>query len=86
MAKKKDQEYKEAMARLKKVQAKYVVNNKKKSATIKDSREWEKKRKQRYQDKVWRGWRETDGKPAPVTVTTIKELEDVAPSGRRSKR
>ncbi|MEY8742778.1 hypothetical protein AB9M62_25275 [Bacillales bacterium AN1005] len=51
--------------------------NKKAKATIgtsKNNREWKQKREDRYQQRVWKGWRETDGVESPVTVYKLEDL------------
>lgn len=74
---KKDTEYWAAMKRLEKAQAKYVQKPEKKKTTISkaENKKWEQKRVQRYNARVWRGWRESDGKSSPVTVYNAKDLE-----------
>lgn len=34
-----------------------------------------KKRKKRYDDRVWKGWRESDGVSSPVLNYNLKDLE-----------
>jgi hypothetical protein len=74
---KKDKEYWEAMERLKKSQAKYVEKPKKKKAanSAADNKKWEKKRKDAYNQRVWRGWRESDGEKAPVATYKLEDLK-----------
>jgi hypothetical protein len=70
---KKDKEYWEAMARLKKAQAKYVVSPKKKKkashSTLKN------KAKARNVERTWRGWRESDGKDSPMVTYKKQDIE-----------
>ncbi|MED2041197.1 hypothetical protein P4V58_29580 [Bacillus wiedmannii] len=67
---KKNKAYWEAKGRLEKEQAKYILKPKKNSSkpmsTIEKQSE-ELRAKKRYNDRVWKGWRETDGIKYPVT-------------------
>lgn len=40
------------------------------------NRKWEQKRKERYNQRVWRGWRESDGQRSPIIKYNIKDLEE----------
>lgn len=51
---------------------KYIVKPYKTKGT---NKELEKKRMTRYHDRVWRGWRESDGQESPVKVMRIDDLE-----------
>lgn len=74
--KKAQAEYKAAKARLEKAQAKYVQKPKKEqSVSQAENKKWEQKRIQRYNERVWRGWRESEGKEAPVTTYKLEDLE-----------
>mgnify|MGYP001052907111 CR=1 FL=1 len=67
---KKNKAYWEAKERLEKVQAKYIQKPKKnssKSMSNKEKQSAELRAKKRYNDRVWKGWRETDGVTYPVT-------------------
>lgn len=75
---KKDKEYWDAMARLKKAQAKYVVSPKKKKkeshTTLKN------KAKARNVERTWRDWRESDGKDSPMVTYKKQDIEKDSPS------
>ncbi|WP_045512613.1 hypothetical protein P5487_017495 [Bacillus amyloliquefaciens] len=46
------------------------------TGTSKEQKKWEQKRKDKYNQRVWKGWREKeDDQAAPVTTYTIEELE-----------
>ncbi|EJS74963.1 hypothetical protein CON38_02320 [Bacillus cereus] len=67
---KKNKAYWEAKERLEKVQAKYIQKPKKNSSkpmSNKEKQSAELRAKKRYNDRVWKGWRETDGVTYPVT-------------------
>lgn len=36
---------------------------------------WRNKGVKKYNERVWRGWREEDGKPSPVTTYKASEIE-----------
>lgn len=38
-----------------------------------ENKKWEQKRKDRYNQKVWKGWRESDGEVSPVTTYKLEE-------------
>lgn len=44
----------------------------------KRNRSWREKRYKRYNDKVWPGWRESDGKKYPVVSFKASDLKDEA--------
>jgi hypothetical protein len=52
----------------KKVREKLEKKTKPIVGTSKHNKKWEEKRKERYNQRVWKGWRESDGKQYPVTV------------------
>lgn len=52
--------YKDAKSRLKKIQAKYVEGGRRRKSIRNESDVWKKKREKRYQDTVWKGWREKE--------------------------
>ncbi|MBX0355885.1 MULTISPECIES: hypothetical protein [Bacillus cereus group] len=67
---KKNKAYWEAKERLEKAQAKYIQKPKKNSSkpmSVKEKQSAELRAKKRYNDRVWKGWRETDGVNYPVT-------------------
>jgi septal ring factor EnvC (AmiA/AmiB activator) len=72
------QEYEDALKRLEKKQSKYMVNENRTNQTIsrKEKKRAEAKRMNRYNDRVWPGWRETDGKKAPVKTYRLEGLKD----------
>ncbi|MCY8478038.1 hypothetical protein [Bacillus atrophaeus] len=41
----------------------------------KENRKWQKKRLDRYNQRVWKGWRENDGESQPVQTYHIDDLE-----------
>jgi hypothetical protein len=59
----------------KKVREKFQEKAKPTIGTSKNNKKWEQKRKERYNEKVWRGWRETDGQSYPVTVKKVDKSE-----------
>ena len=71
------QEYDEAMTRLEKSQAKYVYSPKKKQSAMSktEKKKLEQKAKDRYNKRVWKGWRDSDGKASPVTVYKAGDLD-----------
>ncbi|AJQ61869.1 hypothetical protein CON48_22635 [Bacillus thuringiensis] len=72
---KKNKAYWEAKERLEKVQAKYIQKPKKNSSkpmSNKEKQSAELRAKKRYNDRVWKGWRETDGVTYPVTGSDEK--------------
>jgi hypothetical protein len=75
-----DKEYQEARKRLEKVQAKYIDQPKKKKQTMskeKENKLWEKKRLERYNQRVWKGWRYSEGKSSPVRAYNLKDGKEV---------
>lgn len=40
-----------------------------------NNKKWEQKRVQRYNERVWKGWRENDGQEAPVKIYKLDELD-----------
>jgi hypothetical protein len=77
---KKDKEYWDAMARLKKAQAKYVEGpNKKKKASHNVLKN---KAKTRNVERTWRGWRDSDGKSSPVVTYKKGDLEKDSPPNK----
>jgi hypothetical protein len=79
MSKAENKAYREAKKRLEKSQAKYIdkpnKSKKKKMSSATENKIWEQKRKQRYNDRVWKGWRESDGGKAPVITYKTEDLE-----------
>ncbi|MGF7535181.1 hypothetical protein AAGG74_16125 [Bacillus mexicanus] len=45
------------------------------TGTSKEQKKWEQKRKNKYNQRVWKGWGEKDDQVAPVTTYTIEDLE-----------
>ena len=41
-----------------------------------NNRKWQQKRKKRYNETVWKGWRESDGKSAPVVTYKVGDLKE----------
>ena len=58
---------------------KKIVNGKKKPYKKKKltNRQLEMKRRKRYHDIVWKGWRETDGKTYEVKTYNISEIDNL---------
>lgn len=76
---KKDTEYQKAKKRLEKAQAKYIDQPKKKKKTMskeKESKLWEKKRLERYNQRVWKGWRYSEGKASPVKTYNLNDEKE----------
>ncbi|MEX3914417.1 hypothetical protein AB4672_21830 [Bacillus paralicheniformis] len=71
------QEYEEAKKRLEKKQSKYVMKENKKTRPMSsnEKKKAEAKRMKRYNDRVWRGWRESDNQPSPVKTYRLEDLE-----------
>ncbi|WP_017153372.1 hypothetical protein [Bacillus bingmayongensis] len=59
----------------KKVRGKFQEKAKPTIGKSKNNKKWEQKRKDRYNQRVWRGWREKDGEESPVISYNIKDLE-----------
>ncbi|MEC0341865.1 hypothetical protein [Bacillus sonorensis] len=71
------QEYEEAKKRLEKKQSKYVTKENKMSRPMsnKEKKKAEAKRLKRYNDRVWRGWRESDNQVSPVKTYRLEDLK-----------
>jgi len=39
------------------------------------NKKWRNKGVKRYNDKVWRGWRESDGEQSPVVIYKAEDIE-----------
>jgi len=72
------QEYEEVKKRLENSQAKYVQKPKKSSGTMSttEKKNAESRAMKRYHDRVWKGWRESDGKTYPVTGSGAKSANE----------
>ncbi|WP_077324129.1 hypothetical protein [Virgibacillus siamensis] len=70
-------EFEEVKERLEKAQAKYVQKPKRQKATTSkaENKKWEQKRKDRYNQRVWKGWRDKDMEEYPVKTYNIKDIE-----------
>lgn len=60
----------------KKVRGKFEERAQPTVGKSKNNKKWEQKRVERYNQRVWKGWRESEGKEAPVISYNIEDLKD----------
>ncbi|MCM3165118.1 hypothetical protein [Metabacillus litoralis] len=61
----------------KKVRSKFINrSNSNQVGSSSLNKKWEQKRKQRYNERVWKGWRESDSVSSPVIVTKLSDLNN----------
>ena len=58
------------------VREKFEKKGKNSIGTSSNNQKWEKIRKERYNERVWKGWREKDNQPSPVTTYKLSDLEN----------
>lgn len=68
-----------------KARKRFAQKGKYTTGTSKEQKKWEQKRKDNYNQRVWKGWRDKDGdQAAPVTTYTIEELEKIKNSDSKN--
>lgn len=67
----------EGKSKAEKKQSKYVTKENKMSRPMsnKEKKKAEAKRLKRYNDRVWRGWRESDNQVSPVKTYRLEDLK-----------